>query len=184
MFPISPSMICRCCGTHFSIFKDEFEAILQLLQFECPKCKTKISGSGIKAFFKFYPRLVQSEKELASNGVILADYSISQIMGLTSFMLLKEKIKYRCKNCNNIWAANYDPETLFYRDQPGLFKCQYCQFVPEPRSVTREFFRALNQVHDSSVKFTNMQWDLFTPIGKIPPIKQLQFRLYREKYQI
>jgi len=184
VFPNSPSMICRCCGTHFSIFEEELKSVLNTKHFECPKCKKEVSGSGILSFFKFYPKLVASEQALSKNGISLIGYGISQIMGISSYKLLKEKLKFKCNNCNQIWESNYDPDTLFYRDQPGIFKCPNCQLIPSPRSTTREFFSSLNQVHDSSVKFTNMQWDLFTPLSKPIPIKQLQFKIYKDKYRI
>ncbi|VFN07737.1 MAG: hypothetical protein BECKG1743D_GA0114223_111382 [Candidatus Kentron sp. G] len=43
---------------------------------------------------------------------------------------------------------------------------------------------AMNQVFEGSMKLTHIQWDLFTPLGLQPPLRQIQSKIYAEKFKI
>jgi hypothetical protein len=185
MFPKKPSFICRRCGYIYSIDELDFPLITVWSRFECPNCRYEVTESGIYGFFKFYPRLVNSEQQLSSNGIKLIGYSFrNDVMGFGLYILLKGKMKFKCGECNYSWEIDSDADTLIYRENPKTFKCPHCYLSPRPIKTTKEFFVSLNQVNDSSVKLTHVHWDIFSPIDVTPPVKNIQFKMYRDELKI
>jgi len=184
MFPENPSMICCRCGEHYSIDHSSFDVIKSHSRFECPSCKYEVTEHGsIKAFFNFYPRLVKSENELNKSGIYIINYTIGELMKFGKYWLLKQQLEFQCSSCNHNWLIEFDPDTVEYKNKPKSFSCPNCSNSPASK-ITKEFFMSLNQVHDSMVNFVNAQWDLFTPIGFVPPIKKIQHKIYRNEYKI
>ena len=180
MFPRNPSFICRRCGHVYSLDESNIPSIMAQSRFECPNCRYEVTNSGICGFFKFYPRLVESEKQLRNNGIKLIGYSFKDITGFGVYILLiKGKMKFECGECKHIWEIDSDVDTTNYRNKPRNFKCPHCYFLSRPISITKEFFVSLNQVNDSVCKFSHMQWNIFSPIGINPPIKNIQSKIYQ-----
>jgi len=183
MFPDSPTMICRRCGHSFQLTDQVRRESQGMTRFECPSCKYETVGSGIRAFIKFYPRLVQSEKKIAVEGISLINYGIGDIMGLGMFSWLKEKMQYKCNHCSHTWQAPFDPDTLHYKENPKSFHCPSCLQKPDPKT-TKEFFMSLNQTFEGAFKFTHVQWDIFSPVGREAPVKKIQSKIYATKFPI
>lgn len=183
MFPDIPTMICRRCGHSFRLTEEMRLEAQGMTRFECPSCKYETVGSGVRAFLKFYPRLICSEKLLAAEGISLVGYGIGDIMGMGMFSWFKEKMQYQCNSCSHTWSAPFDPNTLQYKENPKIFYCPSCLQKPTPKT-TREFFMSLNQTFEGAFKFTHVQWDIFSPIGLSAPIAKIQSKIYASKFPI
>jgi hypothetical protein len=183
MFPDSPTMICRRCAHSFQIEEEMWREARSMIRFECPSCKYETVGSGIRAFLKFYPRLVESEKKMAAEGIRLIGYGIGDIMELGVYSWLNDKMQFQCLNCSNEWSVPFDPDTLRYKEDPKSFRCSSCLIAPT-KETTREFFMSLNQTFEGAFKFEHAQWDIFSPLGRPAPVKKIQSKIFAEKFPI
>ena len=183
MFSENISFICRRCAKPFELDDTERKEALKAGRFECSHCSYETVPPGLQAFLRFYPRLVKSEKLLASEGVVWKSYTIGNLMNLGIYNWLKEKMTFSCKSCKNEWNIKFDPDTLEYKQRPKSFFCPQCLHSPSAKT-TKEFFMSINQLLEATFKLNHAQWNIFTPIGQEIPLKQIQSKIFVEKYKI
>lgn len=183
MFPNYPNLVCRRCTNVFEVTTEALAETRVSGRIECPECKYETVGTGVQSFLKFYPRLVSSEKAMASEGISLSYAGVKDIMGLGHYSWLKEEMVFQCNNCVHTWSVKFDPDTLRFKNNPKMFFCPSCFKAPKP-SATKEFFMCLNQTFESTFKFTHSQWDIFSPFGIPIPLSQIQSKVFATKFPV
>ena len=183
MFPNYPNLICRRCTHVFEVTNEMLAGTKILGRIECPECKYETTGTGVQSFLKFYPRLVNSERIMASEGISLSCAGVNDIMGLGHYSWLKEEMVFQCNGCARTWSIKFDPDTLHFKNNPNRFFCPSCFKKPQT-STTKEFFMCLNQTFESAFKFTHAQWDVFSLFGIPIPLHKIQSKVFAKKFLV
>ena len=180
MFPPDPHFVCRRCGHRFALDPTELKEAGRWARFECPECKFDVSNKGkCQKIAKFYPRLIEAEVQLQGFGIALDGYTLGQWADLPVYWLRTQELRFTCKVHRTNWVLAFDTDVPDLKLRPKQFRspCGCASRVP-PR-VIKDFFVCLDQVHSAAIRLTHAQWDLFTPLGSMVPVANLQFPRFR-----